>query len=97
MVIGYLSNVNFSKRNFSLCGNPEGGRESYNNSHVPKLGGKFKSVSVCPRDIVDVYGEEKSLHHLAMVATFLDDNQPKRHLKCGFSLFQTSTSLLNFI
>ena len=97
MVIGYLSNANFSKRNFSLRGNPEGGRESYNNSHVPKLGGKLKSVSVCPRDKVDVYREEKSLHHVAMVAKFLDDNKPKRHLKCGFALFQTSPSLLNFI
>ena len=28
----------FCKRNFSLRGNPGGGRESYN-SHVPKLGG----------------------------------------------------------
>ena len=97
MVIGYLSNGSFSKRNFSLCGNPEGGRESYNNSLVPKLGGKLKSVSVCPRDIVDVYREEKSLRHVAMVASFLDDNKPKRHLKCAFALFQTPLSLLNFI
>ena len=97
MVIGYLSNVNFSKRNFSLRGNPEGGRESYHNSDVPNLGGEFKSVSVCPRDIVDVYREEKSLRGVAMVATFLDLNKPKRHLKCGFALFQTSPSLLNFI
>ena len=97
MVIGYLSNVNFSKRNFSLCGTPEGGRESYNNSHVPKLGGELGSVSVGPRDKVDVYRKERSLRHVAMVATFLDDNKPKRHLKCGFALFQTSSSLLNFI
>ena len=26
--------------------------------------------------------EEKSLHHIAMVAKFLDDNKPKRHLHC---------------
>ena len=39
----------------------------------------------------------KSLRHVAMVATFLGDNKPKRHLKCGFALFQTSSSLLNFI
>ena len=97
MVIGYISNVNFSKRDFSLRGNREGGRESYNNSYVPKLSGEFKNVGVCPRDKVDVYGEEKSLRHVAMVAKFLDDNKPKRHLKCGFVLFQTSSSLLNFI
>ena len=97
MVIGYLSNISFSKRNFSLRGNPEGGRESYNNSHVPKLSGELKSVSVCPRDKVDVYREEKSLRHVAMVAKFVDDNKPKRRLKCGFALFQTSSSLLNFI
>ena len=35
------------------------------------------SVSVCPRDKLDVYGEETSLRHVAMVAKFLDDNKPK--------------------
>ena len=66
---------------------------------MPKLGGgrEFESVSVCPRDKVDVYRQEESLRHVAMVATFLDDNKPKPHLKCGFALFQTSSSLLNFI
>ena len=97
MLKGYLSNVHFSKRTFSLRGKREGGRESYDNSHVPNLGGKLKSVSVCPRDIVDVYREEKSLRRVAIVATFLDVNKPKPHLKCGFALFQTSSSLLNFI
>ena len=37
-----------------------------------------------------VYREEKSLRHIAMVAKFLDDNKPKRPLKSGFALFQTS-------
>ena len=82
---------------FSLRGNPEGGRESSNNSHVPKRCGEFKSVSVCPGDKVDVYREKKSSRHVAMVAKFLDDNKPKRRLKCGFALFQTSSNLLNFI
>ena len=41
--------------------------------------------------------EEKSLCHVAMVATFLDDNKPKRHLKSGFAQFQTSLILFNFI
>ena len=41
--------------------------------------------------------EEKSLRHVAMVATFLDDNKPKRHLKSGFAQFQTSSILFNFI
>ena len=41
--------------------------------------------------------EEKSLRHFAMVATFLDENKPKRHLKSGFALFQTSSILFNFI
>ena len=97
MVIGYLSTLSFSQRNFLLRGNPQGGREIYNNSHVPRLGREFESVSVCPRDKVDVYRQEESLRHVAMVATFLDDNKPKPHLKCGFALFQTSSSLLNFI
>ena len=43
------------------------------------------------------YREEKSLRHVAMVAKFLDDNKPKRHLKSGFTLFQTSSILFNFI
>ena len=38
--------------------------------------------------------EEKLLHHIAMLAKFLDDNKPKRHLKSGFALFQTSSTLL---
>ena len=50
-------NVNFFNRNFSLRGNPEGGRESYNNSHMSKFSGKLKSVSACPRDKVDVFRE----------------------------------------
>ena len=34
--------------------------------------------------------EEKSLHHVAMVAKFLDDNKLIRSLKSLFALFQTS-------
>ena len=41
--------------------------------------------------------EEKWLYHVAMMAKFLDDNKPKRHLKSGFALFQTSSILFNFI
>ena len=41
--------------------------------------------------------EEKSLRHVAMVATFLDENKPKIHLKSKFALFQTSSILFNFI
>ena len=41
--------------------------------------------------------EEKSLRHVAMLAKFVDDNKPKRHLKSGFALFQTSSILINFI
>ena len=44
-----------------------------------------------------VINREKSLHHVAMVAKFLDNNKPKRHLKSGFALFQTSLILFNFI
>ena len=36
--------------------------------------------------------EEKPLHHIAMVANFLDDNKSKRHLKSGFTLFQLHRS-----
>ena len=39
--------------------------------------------------------EEKSLRHVAMVAKFLDDKKPKRHLKSGFALFQTTSILFN--
>ena len=34
--------------------------------------------------------EEKSLRHVAMVETFLDDNKPKKSLKSLFALFQIS-------
>ena len=37
--------------------------------------------------------EEKSLHHVAMVAKFLVDNKSKHLLKSGFALFQTSSIL----
>ena len=37
------------------------------------------------------------LRHVAMVATFLDDNKPIKSLKSLFALFQTSTILFNFI
>ena len=37
-----------------------------------------------------------SLRHVAMVATFLDVNKPKCHLKNGFALFQTSSILISF-
>ena len=32
-----------------------------------------------------------------MVAKFLDHNKPKRHLKSGYALFQTSSILFDFI
>ena len=38
--------------------------------------------------------EEKSLHHVATVAKFLDDNKSKHHLKSGFALFQLHRSYL---
>ena len=34
--------------------------------------------------------EEKSLRHVALVETFLDDNKPKKSLKSLFALFQIS-------
>ena len=42
-------------------------------------------------------GQEKSLRHVAMVAKGLDDNKPKIHLKSKLALFQTSSTLFNFI
>ena len=42
-------------------------------------------------------GEEKSLLHVAIIAKFLDDNKPKRHLKSGFALFQISSIFCDFI
>ena len=44
-----------------------------------------------------VYGEETSLRHVAIEATFLDDNKSKRQLKSGFALFQTSSISFKFI
>ena len=44
-----------------------------------------------------LYREEKSFHHVAMVAKFLDDNKPIKSLKSLFVLFQTSPILFNFI
>ena len=41
--------------------------------------------------------EEKSLHHVAMVAKFLDDNKLIKSLKSLFALFQTSPILLNWL
>ena len=37
--------------------------------------------------------EEKSFHHVAVVAKFLVDNKSKCLLKSGFALFQTSSTL----
>ena len=37
------------------------------------------------------------LRHVAMVAKFVDDNEPKKSLKSLFALFQTSPILFGFI
>ena len=55
---------------------------------LDRVSGGLKSLAKA----VDKWGkeytrEEKSLRHVAMVAKFLDDNKPKRHLKSGFALF----------
>ena len=44
-----------------------------------------------------MHNREKSLRQVAMVAKFLDENKPKRHLKSGFALFQTASIPSNFI
>ena len=44
-----------------------------------------------------LYREEKSFHHVAMVAKFLDDNKPIKSLKSLFALFQSSPILFTFI
>ena len=41
--------------------------------------------------------EEKSFHHVTMVAKFLDDNKLIKSLKSLFALFQISPILFNFI
>ena len=41
--------------------------------------------------------EEKSSHHVAMVARVLDDDKPIRSLKSVFALFQASPILFNFV
>ena len=41
--------------------------------------------------------EEKSLRQVVLGAKFLNDNKPKRNLKSGFALSQTSSILFNFI
>ena len=42
-------------------------------------------IRLSPYDV-----REKSLHHVAMVAKFLDANKTKPHLKSKYTLFQTS-------
>ena len=45
-----------------------------------------------------LYREEKSLRHIAMVETVLDDNKTETSLiKSKFALFQTSSILFSFI
>ena len=46
---------------------------------------------------VSIERTEKSLHHVSMVAKFMDDNKPKKSLKSLFALFQTSPILFDFI
>lgn len=41
--------------------------------------------------------EEKSLHQVAIVVKFLDENKPKVSLTSQFALFQTSLMLRDFI
>ena len=40
--------------------------------------------------------EEKSLRHVVILATFLDDNKREIHLKSKFALLQTLTMLFYF-
>ena len=68
-------------------------------------------MAVCTREVVicrgsyysDMYNprltnsEEKSLHHVAMVAKSLDDSKLIKSLKSLFALFQTLPILFNFI
>ena len=51
---------------------------------------------ICRRvhNIITVYRGEKSLRHVAMVAKFLDDNKPKRHLKVDSHCFKLHRSYL---
>ena len=48
-------------------------------------------------DVFKVNREEKSLHHVAMVAKFLDDNKAIQSFKSILALFQTSPILFNLI
>ena len=41
-----------------------------------------------------LYREKKSLHHVAMVAKYLDDSKPKRHLKVDSHCFKLHRSYL---
>lgn len=41
-------------------------------------------------------GDEKSLRHVSKVAKFLDEKEPKIHLKSEFVLFQTSSIVFIF-
>ena len=52
-------------------------------------------IYVCPSSDSTCNREEKSLHHIAMVAKFPDDKQIKSHLKSEFALFETSVILFN--
>ena len=57
------------------------GKRKYDNSHVPNLGGKLKSVSVCTRDIVDVYREEKVVTSRCHCSNISGCQQTKTSLK----------------
>ena len=54
-----------------------------------------KCESGCLTIIHKLNREEKSLHHVAVVAKFLDDNKLIKSLKSLFALCQTSPILLN--
>lgn len=47
---------------------------------------------ICPQYSQTINRKEKSLRHVALVAKFLDNNNPKPHLKSVFGLFQSYRS-----
>ena len=60
-----------------------------------EMGKYFKWIII--NLFIALNNRKKLLHHIAMVAKFVDDNKAKIHLQSKFALFQTSLILFNFI
>ena len=59
---------------------------------------RYPEMHVGVSDIFNINNREKqSFRQVVLGVKFVNDNKPKRYLKSGFALFQTSSILCNFI